>query len=76
MSVIADPAGDASASWPVFLTPFAVGVDRNGVVRAKVANPAYDSLTLRSRLLVAGAEDEPTCAVGPSAAVKPRVAIR
>ena len=34
-----------------------IGVDPNGVVRGKVANPAYDNLTLLSRLLVAGAEE-------------------
>ena len=60
VSVIADPAGDAAASWRVYMTPFAVGVDRDGIVRGKVANPAYDNLTLLSRLLVAGAGDEPT----------------
>ncbi len=60
VSVIADPAGDTSASWRVYMTPFAVGVDRYGVVRGKVANPAYDNLTLLSRLLVAGAAEEPT----------------
>lgn len=60
VSVIADPTGDASASWRVFLTPFAIGVDRDGVVRGKVANPDYDNLTLLSRLLVARAGDEPT----------------
>ena len=60
VSVIADATGDTSASWRVFLTPFAIGVDRNGMVRGKVANPAYDNLTLLSRLLVAGGEDEPT----------------
>ena len=59
VSVIADPSGDTSASWRVYMTPFAVGVDRYGVVRGKVANPAYDNLTLLSRLLLAGAEDEP-----------------
>ena len=58
VSVIADPTGDASASWRVFLTPFAIGVDRSGVVRGKVANPAYDNLMLLSRLLVSGAGDE------------------
>ena len=60
VSVIADPAGDAAASWRVYMTPFAVGVDRDGIVRGKVANPAYDNLTLLSRLIVAGARDEPT----------------
>ena len=59
VSVIADPSGDTSASWRVYMTPFAVGVDSNGVVRGKVANPAYDNLTLLSRLLVAGAWDDP-----------------
>lgn len=59
VSVIADPSGDTSASWRVYMTPFAVGVDRDGVVRGKVANPAYDNLTLLSRLLVAGAAEEP-----------------
>ena len=63
VSVVADPTGDTSASWRVFLTPFAIGVDRYGVVRAKVANPAYDNLTLLSRLLVAGPGDGPTQAV-------------
>ena len=59
VSVIADPSGDTSASWRVYMTPFAIGVDPNGVVRGKVANPAYDNLTLLSRLLVAGVEDDP-----------------
>ena len=59
VSVVADSEGDAAASWRVYMTPFAVGVDRHGVVRGKVANPAYDNLTLLSRLLVAGAGDEP-----------------
>ena len=59
VSVIADPSGDTSASWRVYMTPFAVGVDRDGVVRGKVANPAYDNLTLLSRVLVAGVEDDP-----------------
>ena len=63
VSVIADSAGDTSASWRVFMTPFAVGVDRYGIVRGKVANPAYDNLTLLSRLLAAGAGEEPTRAV-------------
>ena len=60
VSVIADPAGDTSALWRVYMTPFAVGVDRYGIVRGKVANPAYDNLTLLSRLLAAGAGEEPT----------------
>ena len=63
VSVIAAPTGDASASWRVFMTPFAIGVDRYGVVRGKVANPAYDNLTLLSRLLVSGAGDERAQAV-------------
>ncbi len=53
VAVVADPIGDATAAWRVFMTPFAVGVDRRGIVRGKVANPAYDNLTLLSRLLVA-----------------------
>ena len=60
VSVIADPTGDMSASWRVFLIPFAIGVDRYGVVRGKVANPAYDNLTLLSRVLVAGGRNEST----------------
>lgn len=60
VSVIADPAGDTSALWRVYMTPFAVGVDRYGIVRGKIANPAYDNLTLLSRLLAAGAGEEPT----------------
>lgn len=52
VSVVADPTGDASAEWRVFMTPFAIGVDPSGVVRGKVANPSYDTLTLLSRLVV------------------------
>lgn len=57
VAVVADPTGDASAAWRVFMTPFAVGVDRRGIVRGKVANPAYDNLTLLSRVLVAESVD-------------------
>ena len=59
VAVVADPTGDASAAWRVFMTPFAVGVDRRGIVRGKVANPAYDNLTLLSRVLVAESGDVP-----------------
>lgn len=59
VSVIADPAGNASASWRVYMTPFAVGVDGNGVVRGKVANPAYDNLTLLSRVVAGESGNEP-----------------
>ncbi|MXX77674.1 MAG: hypothetical protein F4Z33_01515 [Gemmatimonadales bacterium] len=51
VSVLADPAGDTAAKWRVFMTPFAVGVDGEGIVRGKVANPGYDTLLLLARLL-------------------------
>ncbi len=53
VSVIADPTGDATAGWRVFMTPFAVGVNAENVVRGKVANPAWDSLTLLARRVLA-----------------------
>ncbi len=51
VAVLEDSAGDMAASWRVFMTPFAVGVDGEGVVRGKVANPGYDTLMLLARLL-------------------------
>ena len=59
VSVVADPTGDVSASWRVFMTPFAVAVDREGIVHGKVANPVYDNLTLLARALVAEREHRP-----------------
>ena len=59
IGVVADPAGDTAARWRVFMTPFAVGVDGEGIVRGKVANPGYDTLQLLARLLSGPSDTEP-----------------
>jgi len=53
VSVLVDRQGVSAAKWRVFMTPFAVGLDADGVVRGKISNPGYDTLLLLARTLVA-----------------------
>ena len=57
--MLADLDGDTAAKWRVFMPPFAVGVDGEGIVRGKVSNPGYDTLLLLARLLARPSETEP-----------------
>lgn len=52
VTLLLDEDGTTTARWRVFMTPFAVGLDRDDLVVGKLGNPGYDSLLLLARRLV------------------------